>query len=132
MAKLVEIKECVIFNGFPQKPGRYLTLEDVLKMPRPNTGIAIPSNTYDTTENRAYISSRSHYINVGIEPELRTTNPQDPMVCYGLLGMPIFPGNFTSYNALFYNNHWAELFQKSVTAFLRKNNDAISAISRLF
>ena len=131
-AKLIEIRECVIYRGFPQKPGRYITYEDLQKISDPRPGLVIPSNSYDNTENRVYVCSKAYYMNIGIEAELRTVNPLDPMVCYGLFGLPLFPGAFPTYNAMFYDKEWAELYQKSVTSFLRKNNDAISAISRLF
>lgn len=119
MAKLIEIKECVLYTGFPRGPGRYITPDDI------NDISSYKGN------HTAFISSKTYYLNVGIEKELRS-DPFDPMVCLGLCGLPIFPGTFSTYNALFYDKAWAELYQKSVTQFHRKNNDAISAISRLF
>ena len=118
-AKLIEIKECVLYLGFPQRPGRYLTPADI-------------NDISSYKENhKAFICSKAYYLNVGIEKELMP-DPLDPMVCLGLYGLPVFPGTFSTYNALFYDKKWAELYQKSVTQFHRRNNDAISAISRLF
>jgi hypothetical protein len=130
-AKLIEIKECVLYTGFPQKPGRYITSNDIDSVVEGHRYI-LKNVLYTSNKLHLYVSSKAYYMNVGIEPELRDTNPFDPMICLGLFGLPIFPGNFPTYNAMFYDKEWAKLYQKSVTQFLRKNNDAISAISRLF
>ena len=43
----------------------------------------------------------------------------------------LLPGPL-SHVAVFYDKEWAGKYQKAVTDYLRKNNDAVSAISRLF
>jgi len=43
----------------------------------------------------------------------------------------LLPGPL-SHVAVFYDKEWAEKYQKAVTDYLRKSNDAVSAISRLF
>ena len=61
--------------------------------------------------------------------------------CHGLLfdgriftfaENPLVPSDYITYTAIFYDKEWATKYRDAITFFLRKNNDAISAISRLF
>lgn len=44
----------------------------------------------------------------------------------------IEPDSYVTYAAMFYDRQWAQKYQRAVTTYLRTNNNAVSAISRLF
>jgi hypothetical protein len=123
-AGLFEFKECVLYKGSRLTPGKYITIND---LPEIENSIENKINT-----DQLFICSRYYYTNIGIEPDLRICNLLDPMVCHRIFSLPLIPHHLATYNAMFYDKEWAELYQKSVTQFFRKNNYAISAISRLF
>lgn len=50
---------------------------------------------------------------------------------FGLRGIPLIPGSYFSYTAIFYTLYEAEAYKQAITSFLRKNAGAISAISNL-
>jgi hypothetical protein len=108
---LVEIKKSVAHFGFPQRPGRFIHQDD----------LPLKSNV------RAYLSSASHYMNVGVEKELITDT--DPMICVDLVALPVFPGRGITYNALFYDKKWAELYYKTVETAVANQAKTISTIS---
>ena len=81
-AKLIEIKECVLYTGFPQKPGRYITASDIDSIVEGHKYI-LNNALHTSNKLRLYICSKAYYMNVGIEMELRE-NPFDPMICLGL------------------------------------------------
>jgi hypothetical protein len=45
---------------------------------------------------------------------------------------PLIPTNYVTYNAIFYDGEWAEKYRNALTHYLRKNIDAVSAITRMF
>lgn len=108
---LTEIRKSVAHFGFSQRPGRFITQDD---MP-------LKSNI------RAYLSSASHYMNVGIERELITDT--SPMICLDLWALPIFPINKITDNALFYNKEWAELYFRTVESAVVNQAKTISTIT---
>lgn len=84
----------------------------------------------------------------GIEdiPDIESSLPmQEYFLCSGdyithkitghvlsMYSLPIYPSNFISLSAMFYDKEWAKRYCQSLTTFLRKNIDAISTISRIF
>ena len=117
LSRLIEIEDLVIYKGFPKQPGRFITVDD------------IPSIESLDRPDRAFISNRSFYLNVGNGSLTQESNSVS--ICFGLYSLPILPSSTATYNALFYNKNSATMYQHAVTNFLRKNNDAISAISRM-
>ncbi len=118
-ARLTEILHPVIYEGHPLMPheGRWATAEDIPDM-----------ENYE--KNAHYYLCTHEYINGFAARE--TVNVDNPGQVYKLDQIPISKASLLPYDAMFYDKAWAQKYQRAITDFLRKNNDAISAISRLF
>jgi len=112
-ARLSEIVNPVVFKGHPMMPG-----EGWIAQPEDIPEIE------DSTENHDwYICSKEYFI---ADPD----NHRDDRV-FKFFENSLVPSDYPSYMALFYNRETAVKYQEAITSFLRKNNDSISAISRL-
>jgi hypothetical protein len=61
-----------------------------------------------------------------------SNNENDPGQVVRINDIGLLPSPLGNLTAVFYDKGWAEKYQKAVTDYLRKSNDAVSAISRLF
>lgn len=112
-ASITELKNPVITEGHPLHPNdsRIATIDD------------IPELENDTHHPRYFLCTGNwEDIGMGFDDKLRVLS---------LYKFCLIPGDLPTYPALFYNKEWAIKYQRAVTAHLRKNNDAISAISKL-
>ena len=104
-AKILEIKNPKIYTTFPFEnlPVSEMNLDDIPKLESDPRNFYLASFTPDW-DDRIIRMDETHLI----------------------------PSIFTSYSMMFYNKETAEKYANAITYFLRRNIDAISAISQLF
>lgn len=118
-AKLHEIIHPILYKGRLLIPedGVRATIDDIPEIE-------------DRKNNYNYCLVSEAYIN---EAKDRTrTTFSTSFQAYTLDENPIVPDSYVTYAAMFYDKQWAQKYQRAVTTYLRTNNNAVSAISRLF
>jgi hypothetical protein len=113
-ARLNEIVHPIVYNGHILNPseGKIAQLSD------------IPEIEDSYNNNDWYMCSEEYFM---ADPE----NIDHPGNIYTFNEHLLVPSDYITYSAMFYDKEWAMKYQDAITYFLRKNNDAISAISKL-
>lgn len=118
-ARLYEIRYPIIYEGQPMAPdeGRLATVEDIPKLEDYYEAIHYHLCTHEFMDGFA---------------DREVVQYDNPGQLFRLNENPLIPTDAVSYAAMFYDKAWAQRYQRAITDHLRKNNNAISAISRLF
>lgn len=117
-SRLIEIVHPLLYEGHPlmADEGRPATIEDIPILE-------------DYQRNSHFYLCSGDYPKFCRDREV--INVDNPGQVYKLDNNPLVCTGYIPYTAMFYDKTWAQKYQRAITDFLRKNNDAVSAISRL-
>jgi len=103
-SRLYTIVKPFIYKGKAFQVENLATLEDIPNMEENPAGF--------------YISSQEYSF--------------DDKIFLTMEGCPLIPNDFENYSVMFYDREWAQKYKDAITFFLKRNHDAMTAITRSF